>query len=159
MTSTCTAWHIPRYGRPDTLTPIALPMPQPGPTEMLIRIRASAVTRADGMMRKGEPLFARAFLGLRRPRNGLCGTGLSGEVIAVGNKVSRFAPGDMVFGEAGLHFGANASHICIDENGVLMSKPKALSHEDAAVLCDGVLTSHPGTSCATSARSRTDTAS
>ncbi|MHA6323981.1 NAD(P)-dependent alcohol dehydrogenase [Roseivivax sp. CAU 1753] len=141
MTETRTAWHIPRYGHPETLTPVTLPMPQPGPTEVLIRIHASAVTRADGMMRKGEPLFARAFLGLRRPRNGLSGTGLSGEVIAVGVKVSRFAPGDMVFGEAGLRFGANASHICVDEGGVLMPKPKALSHEDAAVLCDGVLTS------------------
>lgn len=141
MTATRTAWQIPRYGRPETLTPVTLPMPQPGPTEVLIRIHASAVTRADGMMRKGEPLFARPFLGLRRPRNGLSGTGLSGEVIAIGHKVSRFATGDMVFGEAGMRFGANASHICLDEEGVLMLKPETLSHQDAAVLCDGVLTS------------------
>ncbi|PVA07129.1 NAD(P)-dependent alcohol dehydrogenase [Thalassorhabdomicrobium marinisediminis] len=141
MTATRTAWHIPHYGRPDTLTPVTLPMPQPGPNEVLIRIHASAVTRADGMMRKGEPLFARPFLGLRRPRNGLSGTGLSGEVMATGNKVSRFASGDLVFGEAGMHFGANASHICLDEGGVLMPKPASLSHEEAAVLCDGVLTS------------------
>ncbi|RXV58038.1 NAD(P)-dependent alcohol dehydrogenase [Roseovarius sp. A46] len=141
MTATRTAWHIPRYGRPEILTPVTLPMPQPGPKEVLIRIHASAVTRADGMMRKGEPLFARPFLGLRRPRNGLSGTGLSGEVLAVGHEVSRFAPGDMVFGEAGMRFGANASHICLDEDGVLMPKPDSLSHEDAAVLCDGVLTS------------------
>ena len=77
----------------------------------------------------------------RRPRNGLSGTGLSGEVIAVGEKVSRFAPGDLVFGEAGMRFGANASHICLSEDGVLRPKPGPLPHEDAAVLCDGVLTS------------------
>lgn len=141
MTATRTAWHIPRYGRPDILTPVTRPLAEPGPSEVLIRIHASAVTRADGMMRKGEPLFARPFLGLRGPRNGLSGTGLSGEVIVVGDKVSRLAPGDMVFGEAGMRFGANASHICLDEDGVLMPKPEALSHEDAAVLCDGVLTS------------------
>ncbi|SIS79450.1 NADPH:quinone reductase [Roseivivax lentus] len=141
MTATLSAWRIPHYGAPDILTPVTLPMPEPGQTEVLIRIRASAVTRADGLMRRGEPLFARPFLGLRRPRAGLSGTGLSGEVIAVGDKVSRFAPGDMVFGEAGMHFGANATHICLDETGVLMPKPENLSHEDAAVLCDGVLTS------------------
>tara|TARA_R110002049_G_scaffold309071_1_gene516414 strand:+ start:704 stop:1684 length:981 start_codon:yes stop_codon:yes gene_type:complete len=141
MTATRSAWHISLYGRPDVLTPATLPLAEPGPSEVLIRIDASAVTRADGMMRKGEPLFARPFLGLRRPRNGLSGTGLSGEVIAIGDKVSRFAPGDMVFGEAGMRFGANASHICLDEDGVLMLKPDSLSHEDAAVLCDGVLTS------------------
>ena len=141
MTATRTAWHIPRYGRPEILTQVSLPMPQPGPKEVLIRIHASAVTRADGMMRKGEPLFARPFLGLRRPRNGLSGTGLSGEVVAVGNEVRRFKTGDMVFGEAGMRFGANASHICLDEDGVLMPKPVDLPHEDAAILCDGVLTS------------------
>lgn len=141
MTVTRTAWHIPSYGSPNILTPVKLPLPDPGPTEVLISIHASAVTRADGMMRKGQPLFARPFLGLRHPRNGLSGTGLSGEVIAVGEKVHRFAPGDMVFGETGMRFGANASHICLDEDGVLMPKPNNLSHEYAAVLCDGVLTS------------------
>jgi NADPH:quinone reductase-like Zn-dependent oxidoreductase len=94
------------------------------------------------MMRTGRPLFARAFLGLRRPRRNLSGTGLSGEVIAIGRKVGRFAVGDAVFGEAGMKFGANASHICLDEASVLMKKPDALSHEDAAVMCDGPLTSY-----------------
>ncbi|WP_372839891.1 NAD(P)-dependent alcohol dehydrogenase [Phaeovulum sp.] len=141
MAATLTAWTIRSYGAPDRLAPVQRPMPTPGPTEILIRIRASAVTRADGMMRAGRPRFARAFLGFRRPRKDLSGTGLSGEVIAVGAQVRRFAVGDAVFGEAGLNFGANASHICLDENGVLMHKPAALSHEDAAVMCDGPLTS------------------
>lgn len=142
MTTTLTAWSIERYGAPEVLTRVTPPMPVPGPTEILIRIRASAITRADGMMRSGRPLFARPFLGLRRPRRNLLGTGLSGEVIAVGDKVTRFALGDAVFGEAGLRFGANASHICLDESGVLMKKPDALSHEDAAGMCDGPLTSY-----------------
>lgn len=142
MTATLNAWSIARYGAPEVLNPVTRPIPTPGPTEILIRIRASAVTRADGMMRAGQPRFARLFLGLGRPRRNLVGTGLSGEVIAVGDKVSRFVVGDAVFGEAGLDFGANASHICLDEAGVLMKKPAALSHEDAAVMCDGPLTSY-----------------
>ena len=142
MTATLSAWSINHYGAPDVLTPVTRPIPAPGPTEILIRIHASAVTRADGMMRTGQPRFARLFLGLSRPRRNLSGTGLSGEVIAVGNKVRRLAVGDVVFGEAGLKFGANASHICLDESGVLMKKPTALSHEAAAVMCDGPLTSY-----------------
>lgn len=141
MTATLAAWSIERYGAPEVLTPATRPLPAPGPTEVLIRIRASAVTRADGMMRAGQPRFARPFLGLRRPRHNLSGTGLSGEVVAVGAKVTRFAVGDAVFGEAGLKFGANASHICLDEGDVLMKKPDALTHEEAAVMCDGPLTS------------------
>ena len=142
MTATLSAWRIGRYGAPEVLRPVTRPLPAPGPAEILIRIRASAVTRADGMMRAGTPLFARPFLGLRRPRQNLSGTGLSGEVIAVGKKVTRFTVGDAVFGEAGLRFGANASHICLDAGGVLLKKLEALSHEEAAVMCDGPLTSY-----------------
>ncbi|MCR9127324.1 MAG: NAD(P)-dependent alcohol dehydrogenase [Rhodobacteraceae bacterium] len=142
MIATFNAWSIGRYGAPEVLGPVTRPLPTPGRNEIVIRIRASAVTRADGMMRAGQPRFARLFLGLRRPRRNLSGTGLSGEVIATGADVTRFAVGDAVFGEAGMNFGANASHICLDESGVLMKKPAALSHEDAAVMCDGPLTSY-----------------
>jgi NADPH:quinone reductase-like Zn-dependent oxidoreductase len=141
MTATLTAWSIPHYGAPNVLTPVSRSIPNPGPGEVLIRIRASAVSRADGMMRAGTPRFARLFLGLRRPRHDLVGTCLSGEIVAIGPDVSRFAVGDDVFGLAGLNFGANASHICLSETDVLMPKPASLSHEEAAVMCDGPVTS------------------
>lgn len=141
MTATLAAWSVRRYGSPDQLFPVSRPIPAPGPGEVLIRIRASAVSRADGMMRAGTPRFARLFLGLRRPRHDLVGTCFSGEVVGTGPDVTRFAVGEEVFGEAGLTFGANASHICLRETGVLMPKPASLSHEEAAVICDGPLTS------------------
>jgi NADPH:quinone reductase-like Zn-dependent oxidoreductase len=141
MTASLDAWSIRRYGAPEQLAPVTRPISEPGPGEVLIRIHASAVSRADGMMRAGIPRFARPFLGFRRPRKDLAGTCLSGEVIATGPDVSRFSVGDQVFGEAGLNFGANASHIVLDENGVLVPKPDTLSHEEAAVMCDGPLTS------------------
>lgn len=136
-----TAWKITRYGTPEVMVPVTRPLPTPQKNEVLIRVHTSAVTRADGMMRAGTPRFARLFLGLRRPRNNLVGTGFSGEVIAVGPNVTRFAPGDAVFGEAGTQFGANASHICLGEEGVILHRPDHLPHDQAAVLCDGVLTS------------------
>ncbi|TYP84381.1 NADPH:quinone reductase-like Zn-dependent oxidoreductase [Maritimibacter alkaliphilus HTCC2654] len=138
---TLTAWSITAYGGPQTLAPVTRDLPAPAPTECLIRVRASAVTRADGMIRAGLPRFARPFIGWSRPRHDLIGTCLSGEVIAVGNRVTRFAVGDEVYGMAGMSFSANASHICVDEGGVLMHKPAALSHEEAAVMGDGATTS------------------
>ncbi len=141
MDATFNAWSVTAYGGPDVLQPVARPLPAPGPTEILIQQHASAVTRADGMMRAGTPKFARLFLGLSKPKADLVGTTFSGRVIAVGEKVTRFAVGDDVFGEAGLSFGANATHICLDEDGVLMKKPASLSHEEAATLADGALTS------------------
>lgn len=141
MDATFNAWSVTAYGGPDVLQPVVRPLPTPGPTGILIEQRASAVTRADGMMRAGTPKFARLFLGLSKPKADLVGTTFSGRVIAAGEKVTRFAVGDDVFGEAGLNFGANATHICLDEDSVLMTKPTALSHEEAATLADGALTS------------------
>ncbi|MFY0681537.1 MAG: NAD(P)-dependent alcohol dehydrogenase [Thalassovita sp.] len=142
MTVTISAWRVPQYGNADQIRPVNRPQADPEAGEVLIQIQASAVTRADGMMRAGEPRWARPFLGWRRPRRDLVGTCFSGVVVATGPGVSRFCVGDPVFGEAGLNFGANASHICLPETGTLMIKPTSLSHEEAAVMCDGPLTSY-----------------
>lgn len=68
MPTTFSAWNVRHYGGPEVLAPVTRPIEAPAPTEIQIRIRASAVTRADGMMRAGQPKFARLFLGLSRPR-------------------------------------------------------------------------------------------
>lgn len=141
MTETYHAWAIPRYGCPEVLEPVTPPRQTPTGRQLQIEIKASAVTRADCMMRAGVPRFARAFLGLSRPRNNLVGTGLSGVITAIGPGVKRFAVGDAVFGESGLSFGANASHICLEEDALLLQKPDSLPHAQASTLCDGPLTS------------------
>ena len=141
MEATFNAWDIRRYGGPDVLTPVSRFMPTPSANQVLIRVRASAVSRADGLMRAGQPKFARLFLGLNRPRAGLSGTCFSGDVVAVGNQVTEFRVGDAVFGEAGLQFGANASHICVDQSGSLLQKPDSVPYEEAATLFDGAMTS------------------
>lgn len=140
-TQTLNAWSVTRYGGPEVMVPVTRPLASPAPNQVVIQIHASAVSRAAGMMRAGTPRFARLFLGLRRPRHDLMGTCLSGEVIATGHAVSRFSVGDEVYGMAGLEFGANASHIVMDEEGVLMPKPTSLSHEEAATMGDGAITS------------------
>ena len=141
MDTTFEAWAVRRYGGPNVLAPVTRALPTPADGQVLIRVRASAVSRADGMMRAGIPKWARPFLGFSKPRAELAGTCFSGEVIAAGRAVTRFQPGDAVFGEVGLQFGANASHICLDAEASLVKKPDTLSHEEAAVMCDGALTS------------------
>lgn len=141
METTFKAWDVTRYGGPEVLAPVTRRMPAPKAGEVLIHIRASAVSRADSMMRSGTPKFARLFLGWSKPRAGLAGTCFSGDVVAIGEGVTRFQVGDAVFGEAGLQFGANASHICLNADGSLIRKPDTLSYEEAAVMFDGAMTS------------------
>ncbi len=141
METTFNAWNVSRYGGPEVLKPVSRPVPKPTAGQVLIRIRASAVSRADGMMRAGQPKFVRLFLGLKRPRSGLVGTCFAGDIVAVGSNVTQFRIGDAVFGEAGLQFGANASHICVDAGASLLMKPDTVNYEEAATLFDGAMTS------------------
>lgn len=129
------------YGGTEVLTISEQPRPTPGAHEVLIQVYAAGVNAADGMMRRGDPAYARLFLGVRRPKHPIPGTGMSGVVRAVGEEVTRFAVGDEVFGETGVSFGAHAEYVCVPEDGVLLPKPATLSFADAALMCDGPMTS------------------
>ncbi len=128
------------YGPANVVKLVNKPIPQPKSDEVLVRLRASAVTAADSMIRRGEPRFGRLFLGLRGPKVTAMGTQFAGEVIEIGNAVSSFAVGDRVFGETGLSFGAHAEYVCISQQGLIAHIPEAMTFEEAAPLCDGPLT-------------------
>ncbi|EMQ95385.1 zinc-containing alcohol dehydrogenase [Xanthomarina gelatinilytica] len=131
-----------KYGSPEVIQIIDVEIPSPKPNEILVKIKASSVTRADTMMRQGIPKFGRLFLGLFKPKNTTLGTGFSGVVEAVGSQITKFKVGDEVFGEKLFCNGCNADYICIAENVVLDIKPNIISHEEAAPVCDGFLTSY-----------------
>lgn len=129
------------YGSPDVLQLVERPVPTPKPDEVLVRIHRAGINTADSMLRQGTPRYARLFLGLFKPRHPIPGTGFSGVVQAVGSDVTKFDVGDAVFGEPGLNFGAHAEYVAVAESGMILRKPDAVSFEDAAVLCDGPMTS------------------
>jgi NADPH:quinone reductase-like Zn-dependent oxidoreductase len=141
MTEKMIAWQIRTYGTADQLAKVERLLPPLQEDEILVRVRASAVTRADNMMLSGTPRFARLFLGVRRPKQDLIGTCYAGDVLATGAKVKDLSVGDPVFGEAGLSFGANATHLVVKRDSVMLRKPATLPYEEAATLCDGALTS------------------
>ena len=89
------AYH--HYGSPDVLKCEEVSKPTPGDDEVLIRVRAASVNPVDRHYR-GSPYLARLMTGLRRPKDTRLGFDVAGEVEAVGAKVSRFKPGDPVFG-------------------------------------------------------------
>ncbi|MCG2417788.1 NAD(P)-dependent alcohol dehydrogenase [Aequorivita sp. F47161] len=131
-----------RYGSPEVIQIIDTEKPVPKPNEVLIKIKASSVTRADTMMRAGRPKFGRIFLGLFKPKNTSLGTGFSGVVESVGSEVTEFKIGDEIFGEKLFSNGCNAEYICITEDMVIALKPTNISHQEAAPICDGFLTSY-----------------
>lgn len=117
------------YGPPDVLRLVEVPKPAPKDDEVLIRIRAASINALDWRMVAGKPLFARLFTGgLRRPKVTRLGVDVSGEVEAIGASVTRFKPGDMVFGACR---GSFAEYGCAREEKLAM-KPAGVSFDDAA---------------------------
>jgi NADPH:quinone reductase-like Zn-dependent oxidoreductase len=130
-----------QYGSPKVLKLTEADKPTPKANEILIQIKASSVTAADSMMRKGEPYYGRLFIGLTKPKNPVPGTGFSGIVVSAGKEVSAFSIGDAVFGEIVLGPGTNCEYVCVPEDGVVLKKPENISYAQAAPVCDGALTS------------------
>jgi NADPH:quinone reductase-like Zn-dependent oxidoreductase len=135
-----------RYGPPDVLRIEDVERPVPKDDEVLIRIRAAAVTRADCATRDANRrsgvaimLISRVVSGIVRPRQRILGSELAGEVEAVGAAVTEFAVGDHVFGSTGFAFGAHAELTCMRESARLARMPAGLSFEEAAAICDGAL--------------------
>src|SRR5207245_8860027 len=96
-----------RYGGPDVLHIEDVEKPLPKDNEVLVRIHAVAVTRADCATRqanrnsgRGFELVSRAIFGLRRPRQPILGGDFSGMVAAVGPAVEELAAGDAACGRA-----------------------------------------------------------
>lgn len=129
------------YGGPKILKLQEVDKPIPKDNEVLIKIKAAAVTRADTMMRTGYPLIGRLVMGLRKPKHPIPGTGFAGEVVEIGEKVTLFQKGDPIFGESIEIFGTYAQYICLKEEGILLKKPSNITYEEAAGICDGALTS------------------
>lgn len=92
---------VTRYGPPEVFAIRDVPAPVPRDHEVLVRVHASTVCFGDRMMRQG-PLLVRLMNGLRRPKTTLLGADLAGTVVAAGTSVTRFAPGDAVFGSPGV---------------------------------------------------------
>ena len=121
-----------RHGGPEVLTIEDVPEPIPGPDEVRVRIRATALNRADVLQRMGGYADPRAHIAFEIP-----GLEFSGTVESVGERVTRWKPGDRVMAiEAG---GAYAEMICTHERQ-LMPVPDHLDLGDAAAIPEVFLT-------------------
>jgi NADPH:quinone reductase-like Zn-dependent oxidoreductase len=88
-----------RYGPPEVVEVREVPIPTPKDDEVLVRVRASSVCFGDRIFLSG-PLLIRLLSGFR-PRHPILGVDLAGTVETVGPGVTRFAPGDAVYGARG----------------------------------------------------------
>ena len=130
----------PKYGPAEVLQLTEGNMPIQKTNELLIKIRASAVTNSDIFIRGSKipfPLIVpfRLMIGIFRPRKPIIGLVFSGVVKEIGSKIKRFSPGDEVYGMTGFNLGAYAEYTCIKETdsttGCISIKLKNISFEEA----------------------------
>lgn len=119
-----------RYGPADVLHLRDIDRPVTGDDDVLVRVHAAGVDPGVWHLMTGLPYPVRLGFGLRRPRSRVPGMDLAGVVEAVGRGVTRFAPGDEVFGTG---TGTYAEY-AVAPAGKLARKPGSLTFEQAAVI-------------------------
>ncbi|MCH7513071.1 MAG: NAD(P)-dependent alcohol dehydrogenase [Bacteroidetes bacterium] len=129
-----------KYGSPDVLQVKEVEKPVPKDDEILIKVHAAEVTKADCEMRsftfqvKWFWLPLRIALGLFKPKKQVLGGYFAGEVESVGKDVSKFEIGDQVFGTTRLRMGAHGEYVCLPASYTIVAKPNNLSFEEAAAV-------------------------
>jgi NADPH:quinone reductase-like Zn-dependent oxidoreductase len=130
------------YGPPDVLQLKEVEKPTPKANEVLIKVRAATVTAGDCEIRALKlslqfqvPL--RLYMGFSKPaRVTILGQELAGDIEAVGEAVTRFKPGDAIFGPCFLRLGAYAEFASLREK-YLLPKPANLTYAEAATIPTG----------------------
>src|SRR5437867_1162253 len=120
------------YGSADVLEIRDVRKPNIEGDQLLVRVRAASANPYDWHFMRGIPYIARLMAtGLRKPKQSVLGTDVAGEVEAVGNSVTRFRPGDEVFGFVGS--GGFAEYVSAPEK-LLAFKPANLTFQQAATV-------------------------
>lgn len=131
-----------RYGGPDVIQIEDLPPPEIGPDDILLRVEATAVNSADWRLRslevpKGFGLLVRLMMGWSRPRNPVLGFDAAGTVEAVGDSVTRAAPGDRVVVSAEATRAAHAQYMRVPTKAPLVHLPDDMGFDTAAAAVFG----------------------
>jgi NADPH:quinone reductase-like Zn-dependent oxidoreductase len=117
-------------GGPDVLTVEETVLPAPGPDEVLVRVEALGLNRAEAMLRSGVYFYRPTLPGSRN------GYEAAGEVTAVGAEVTAFAPGDLVLSAANFHLsthGVYGDHVLLPQSA-LVPRPAGVDAVTAAAV-------------------------
>ncbi|MGB5577800.1 MAG: NAD(P)-dependent alcohol dehydrogenase [Woeseiaceae bacterium] len=119
------------YGSPDVLKVEEIEKPTPADNQVLVKVVAASVNPLDWHYMRGSPYIMRLGTGIGSPEETRLGVDFAGTIEAVGSQVTRFKPGDAVFGG---RTGAFGEYVTVRENGAIAMKPDNVSFEQAAAV-------------------------
>ncbi|WP_428356812.1 NAD(P)-dependent alcohol dehydrogenase [Methyloprofundus sp.] len=129
-----------KYGAADVLQVKEIEKPKPKDNEVLIKVHAAEVTKADCEMRsfnfavKWFWLPLRLMWGVFKPKKNVLGGYFSGEIEGIGNNVTKFVVGDKVFGSTQMRLGAYGEYLCLPDSYTIVKNPSNMSFEEAAAV-------------------------
>lgn len=126
-----------KYGPPEVLELVDLPKPTPRENEILINVLASTVNRTDCGFLSATPFITRFLSGLTAPKYLSLGCEFSGEIEAIGSKVTTFNVGDKVFGFDDRKFSGHAEYLVKNENDPIAIIPNNIDVYEAAAIAEG----------------------
>ena len=129
------------YGVPEAVRLETIAKPTPGEGQVLIKVHASSVNPAEWYGVSGQPMLIRLSNGIGAPKRTRVGFDVAGTVESVGANVTRFKPGDEVFGGVG---GALAEYVVAREQGAIVPKPSNMTFEEAAAIPIAAITALQG---------------
>lgn len=139
-----------RYGPPDVLRVEDVPLPSPGQDHVLVKVIATSLNLSDWECLVGSPSYARIG-GLRKPARNVLGSDIAGIVEAVGSGVTRFSPGDEVYGD-NLDLKGGFAEYTVAAESALAHKPEALTFAEASTIPQAGPIALQGTAAAASGR-------
>ncbi len=119
------------YGPPEVLKLEEVAKPAPADDRVIVKVRTASLNPLDWHYMHGEPYFMRSMSGVGAPNSIHMGVDFAGTVESVGKNVTRFKPGDEVFGGRD---GAFGEYVSVAESGALALKPANLTFEQAAAV-------------------------
>ena len=126
------------YGPPEVLAVEEVGKPVPADNQVLVKVHAAALNPLDWHELRGTPYLMRLGAGFGKPAVARLGIDFSGTVVAVGKDISRYKPGDEIFGGRS---GALAEYVTVTETGSNAHKPANITHVQAAGVYVAALTS------------------
>lgn len=121
---TMKAARVLRFGPPSSITMDEVPRPEPGPGQLLVRVKAAGVGQWDALTREGEIQL--------QPLPLILGAELAGTVAAIGAEVSGFQAGDEVYGSTNEQFTGAYAEYAVPSATRMAQKPKSLNFVEAA---------------------------
>ncbi len=125
-----------QYGSPSQIQVKSVAKPVPAGNEALIKIHATTVNRTDCANLTAKPFIMRFLLGLFKPKKVVLGTDFAGEIIALGQNITSFKPGDKVFGFNDMGLSSQAEYAIVKE-AHLFKIPVNISYKQAAASLEG----------------------